>query len=58
MMKFRVTFPQLREHIFIVEAETTAQAITRAELKRKDLFVASQTNVQVAEYKEEKPKEI
>jgi hypothetical protein len=55
MMKFKVTFPQLREHIFIVDAETIAQAITRAEIKRKDLFVATSTNVQVAEYKEPKP---
>lgn len=54
MMKFKVTFPQLREHIFIVHAEITAQAITRAEIKRKDLFVASSTNVQVVEHKEVK----
>jgi hypothetical protein len=57
MIKFRVVFPQLRDHIFTVEAENTAQAITRAEIKRKELFNASATNVQVSEYKEDKPKE-
>lgn len=52
MLKFRVVFPQIRDHVFIVDAENPTQAITRAEIKRKELFAASSNNVQVAEYKE------
>lgn len=52
MMKFKVIFPQIRDHVFIIDAENPMQAITRAEIKRKELFAASSNSVQVAEYKE------
>ena len=55
MMKFRVTYPKMNEHVFVVEAENPVQAIARAEIKRKEIYIASSFNVRTEEYKESNP---
>lgn len=55
MMKFRVTYPKMNEHVFIIEAENPVQAIARAEIKRKEIYIASSFNVRTEEYKESNP---
>jgi len=52
MMKFRVTYPRMNDHIFVVEAENPVQAIARAEIKRKEIYIASSFNVRTEEYKD------
>ena len=54
MKKFKVTYKPATQRSFIVEAESIAQAATRAELKRKEQFDLLAGEVQIEEYKETK----
>jgi hypothetical protein len=52
MKKFKVTYKPTPQRIFIVEAENIPQAITRAEMRRKEQFDALANEVSAIEYKE------
>ena len=54
MKKFKVTYKPTKQNVFLIEAESIAQAATRAEIKRKEIFDAIANDVQISEYQEPK----